>query len=108
VRYHWEVDSNGVRWRPFHNGGASAPYYGNDEDVVDWSQAAVDSYANHGGLPKESALDLPGITWSLIGAGDSTFRLREPGELFSSASPTVVCRSRNAAIAYCAGLNTPS
>jgi len=108
VRYHWEVDAFGSRWRPFHNGGARALFYGNDEDVVDWSSTAVESYASHGGMPKESALELPGVTWSMIGAGDSSFRFREPGELFSSGSPTVVCGSRETAIAYCAGLNTPT
>lgn len=108
VRYHWEVGVSGERWHPFHNGGGQAAYYGNDEEVVDWSPEAVSEYARHGGLPKAATFDLPGITWSMVGSAENSFRIREGGELFSSASPTLVSSSERLVTAYCAALNTPT
>lgn len=108
VRYHWEVGVSGGRWRAFHNGGGQAAYYGNDEEVVDWSPHAVADYEKHGGLPKASTFDLPGVTWSMVGSVEYSFRIRQGGELFSSASPTLVAPSMGAAIAYCAALNAPT
>ncbi|BCW06788.1 MULTISPECIES: BREX-1 system adenine-specific DNA-methyltransferase PglX [unclassified Arthrobacter] len=108
VRYHWEVAASTSRWRPFHNGGGQAAYYGNDEEVVDWSDDAVSTYGRHGGLPKAATFDMPGLTWSMVGSVDNSFRIREGGELFSSASPTLVSPSKPVALAYCAALNTPT
>ncbi|MHA7860427.1 BREX-1 system adenine-specific DNA-methyltransferase PglX [Tessaracoccus sp. Y36] len=108
VRYHWEIDSSAARWRPFHNGGGQAAYYGNDEEVVDWSAAAVAEYERHGGLPKAATFDSPGVTWSMVGAVENSFRLRNASDLFSSASPTLVASSAKLALAYCAALNTPT
>ena len=108
VRFHWEVAAENSRWRPFHNGGGRAPYYGNDEEIVDWSASAVADYESHGGLPKPSTFEQPGITWSMVGSVDGSFRVREAGELFSSASPTLVGASRRDVLGLCASLNTPT
>lgn len=108
VRFHWEVAAGGPRWRPFHNGGGLAPYYGNDEEIVDWSVPAVAEYESHGGLPKSSTFDQSGVTWSMVGSVDGSFRVREAGELFSSASPTLVGASRREVLGLCAALNTPT
>ncbi|HET9654583.1 MAG TPA: BREX-1 system adenine-specific DNA-methyltransferase PglX [Kineosporiaceae bacterium] len=106
VRFHWEVGARDERWRPFHNGGGQAAYYGNDEEVVDWSAAAVAEYERHGGLPKASTFERAGVSWSMVGSVDNSFRIREAGELFSSASPTLVGGRRRDVLAYCAALNT--
>lgn len=108
VRFHWEVDASSDRWRPLHNGGGGSPYYGNDEEVVDWSANAIAEYDRHGGLPKAATFDLPGVTWSMVGSVENSFRLRQGGELFSSASPTLVAQSKEIVDAYCAALNTPT
>lgn len=108
VRFSWEVGASGDRWRPFHNGGGQAAYYGNDEEVVDWSPAAVAEYERHGGLPKAATFDSPGVTWSMVGSVENSFRIRDRGELFSSASPTLVSSSEQLVVGYCAALNTPT
>jgi hypothetical protein len=108
VRFHWEVGSASPRWRPFHNGGGQAAYYGNDEEVVDWSSTAVAEYEKHGGLPKAATFEQAGVSWSMVGSVDNSFRIREAGELFSSASPTLVGARRRDVLAYCAALNTPT
>ena len=49
VRKWWEVE-NYKRWQPYANGGEFRKWYGNNFDVVDWSQEATELYASKGGL----------------------------------------------------------
>ncbi|MHA7126976.1 BREX-1 system adenine-specific DNA-methyltransferase PglX [Janibacter indicus] len=106
VRYFWEVEASGGRWRLLHNGGSRAAFYGNDEEVADWSDSARSNYGEHGGLPKQEAMGLPGITWTLVGSAAGSFRHRDEHELFSSGSPTIVASDGDESWAYLAAMNS--
>lgn len=90
VRCAWEVSSRSNRWKPYSNGGDYRKYYGDNVDVVDWGEAAKSFYASHGGLLSESLCEQEGITWNLISAKATGFRIKEKGFVFSSASPTIL------------------
>lgn len=107
VRNWWEVASTGeTKWRFLHNGGTRAAFYGNDEEVADWSASAQHNYGEHGGMPKSEAMGRAGITWTLVGSAAGSFRLRGAEDLFSSGSPTIVCDHDDEAWAYLAALNS--
>lgn len=107
VRYWWEVSAaSGEKWRFLHNGGTRAAFYGNDEEVADWSIGAQRNYAEHGGMPKMEAMGRVGITWTLVGSATDSFRFRAANDLFSSGSPTIVCDRDEEAWAYLAALNS--
>lgn len=107
VRHWWEVSAaSGDKWRFLHNGGTRAAFYGNDEEVADWSIDAQRNYAANGGMPKPEAMGRLGVTWTLVGSAADSFRLRGADDLFSSGSPTIVCDSEEEAWAYLAVLNS--
>lgn len=91
LRKWWEIASEkfSSRWRPYCNGGGFRKWYGLKEDVVDWSDSAVENYRGHGGLPNERAVKSSGLCWGLIASNDATFRMKDAGDLFSSGSPTL-------------------
>ena len=65
VRKWWEVE-NYKRWQPYANGGEFRKWYGNNFDVVDWSQEATELYASKGGLYNKKFVGKSGICWNLI------------------------------------------
>lgn len=91
VRSWWEV-SDRTRWQPYENGGQSRKWYGNHFDLVDWSLAARDFYASHGGLYNQAFCGIEGICWNLIGSTNNSFRLKSGAHHYSSGSPTIFQR----------------
>ncbi|MHA6510760.1 BREX-1 system adenine-specific DNA-methyltransferase PglX [Tessaracoccus sp. Y1736] len=106
VRSWWEVDAKDTKWRFLHNGGSRSAFYGNDEEVADWSASAQRNYSGHGGMPKQEAMSRQGITWTLIGSAAGSFRHRGADDLFSSGSPTIVCDNNEESWSYLAALNS--
>ena len=92
VRCWWEI-SNRNRWQPYSNGGEFRRWYGNNIDVVDWSEQARKSYASHGGLIQEKYWSTPAITWNDITSGASSYRIKPVDSKFSSVSPTLISKS---------------
>ena len=92
VRCWWEIsDTN--KWQPYSNGGEFRRWYGNNIDVVDWSEQARKSYASHGGLIQEKYWCTPAITWNDITSGVSSYRIKPVYSKFSSVSPTLISKS---------------
>ncbi|OPZ16987.1 MAG: Eco57I restriction-modification methylase [Firmicutes bacterium ADurb.BinA205] len=89
VRMWWEIiDRN--RWQGYSNGGDYRKWYGDNIDVVDWSESARAFYGKHGGLLKESLWNVPAITWNDITSGKSSYRIKPVNSKYSSVSPTLI------------------
>ena len=94
LRFHWEVSRRklGGRWRKLSHGGGIRRWYGYTIRVVDWSRAAKDHYAAHGGLPNMRFEGQVGTTTTKI-AFENAFRIKEEDELYSSLAPTIFPRN---------------
>lgn len=88
VRYFWEVSPT-EKWTSYDNGGEFIKFYGNNYYLVDTSMEAVNFYEKKGGMPNEMYKNRLGITWNLITSKTSGFRIKEPANMYSSASPTI-------------------
>ena len=91
VRCWWEI-SDWNRWFPYSNGGEYRKWYGNNIDLVDWSDSARNSYAAHGGLLLEKFWEVDAITWNDITSGPSSYRVKPTEAKFSSVSPTLIAK----------------
>lgn len=89
LRFIWEVGKEGDRWKLYCNGGEFRKYYGNEFHLVDWSDGARSFYDSHGGLCNQKFWDKEGLTWSLITAAITSFRIKQSRCLYSSGSPTI-------------------
>ena len=82
TRYWWEVDRLEVggqprRWFPFAAGGPFRKWFGNNTNVVDWSETALAHYRKSpaGRLIRHEFWCLKGVTWSKITSSKTSFRL---------------------------------
>ena len=105
VRQWWEVSPYG-KWMPYSNGGEYRKWYGNNIDVVDWSESARNFYASHGGLIKEEFWDIEAITWNDITSGNSSYRIKPIESKYSSVSPTLISIDRKYDYTMLAFLNS--
>lgn len=94
VRNWWEI-SDTLRWQPYANGGPFRRWAGNDYDVVDWSDAAKENYASHGGLYNQKYCGKRGVCWNLITSYKNGFRLKHDSHHYSSGAPTIIARGEN-------------
>ncbi len=89
LRNWWEI-SDKKRWQPYANGGDFRRWYGNNYDLVDWSQGAKEQYDNRGGLYNRKFWNKEGLCWNLITSYKNSFRLKSSDFHYSSASPTII------------------
>ncbi|HOC92742.1 MAG TPA: BREX-1 system adenine-specific DNA-methyltransferase PglX [bacterium] len=89
LRFFWEIQSGNNRWALYANGGDFRKYYGNETNVVDWSDSARAFYDSNGGLCNPKFWNREGITWSLITSAISSFRIKRDCVFYSSGSPTI-------------------
>ena len=89
VREWWEITPSN-KWVPYMNGGKYRKWYGNLQDVVDWSEFAKKEYASHGGLVDETKVGSLGISWNGICGNLYGFRIKPIGVPYSSSSPTII------------------
>lgn len=92
VRSWWEIQDK-IKWKLYSNGGEYRKWYGNNLDVVDWSEAARNVYESHGGLIQERFWDIPAITWNDITSGKSSYRVKPIESKYSSVSPTIISKN---------------
>lgn len=105
VRKWWEIE-NSKKWQPYANGGEFRKWYGNNYDVVDWSQKATESYAAHGGLYNKKFVGKTGICWNLITSAKNGFRIKASEFHYSSGSPTIFSEQRSNDQKYLGFLNS--
>ncbi|MEO7841295.1 MAG: BREX-1 system adenine-specific DNA-methyltransferase PglX [Anaerolineales bacterium] len=107
LRYVWEINSANKRWVPYANGGNFRKYSGNDLEFIDWSDAARNEYASHGGLSNEKFWGKEGITWSLITSATTGFRIKLKEQQYSSGSPTIYDKDFSCDYVLLGFLNSP-
>lgn len=105
VREWWEIYRSS-KWILYMNGGSYRKWYGNLQEVVDWTDTAKSEYASHGGLVDERNVDSYGISWNGICGDLYGFRLKPEGIPFSSSSPTIINRSAELPITTMGFLNS--
>ena len=88
TRLWWEI-SDRNRWQLYVKGGDFRRWYGNHEVVVDWSEAAKEEYASHGGLYNQEYANKCGICWTLITSAKTAFRYKIPEAHYDSGAPTI-------------------
>ena len=89
IRCIWEVSRPRKKWVFYAKGGSYRKWYGNIDYVVDWSEEAQKEYKKHGGLIKEKFMGKEGITWTIVTAYKTSFRIKEAEVVYSSVSPTI-------------------
>ena len=94
TRNWWEI-CDMDRWQPYANGGPFRRWEGNSLDVVDWSIAAKEFYASHGGLYNQKYCGKRGICWNLITSYKNGFRIKYKNYHYSSAAPTIIAKKEN-------------
>lgn len=103
LRYIWEVNrtksGKGLKWVPMAKGGSFRRWYGNIEEVIDWSFEARQEYKNNpvARIQDEYLWHRIGITWNLISSGKSGtgFRFLSEDCLFNKAAPTIVIKEEH-------------
>ena len=96
MRLIWEVNQSftgkGNKWVPMAKGGSFRRWYGNIQDVVDWSEKARKEYKSNpvGRIQKEQIWYRKGITWNLVSSDGTGFRVLPPTSLFNKAAPTII------------------
>ncbi|CAH0535763.1 hypothetical protein VST7929_03237 [Vibrio stylophorae] len=92
VRFWWEVSNNSIgkhkKWFSFSKGGAYRKWYGNDYEVVDWSEKALTHYkkSQAGRLIREEFWYLKGITWSKVTSSKPSFRVIEEDQTYQEVA----------------------
>jgi hypothetical protein len=90
VRFFWEIEFKSKTWVLYLNGGDYRKFYGNNNEVVCWTEKAKSEYRSHGGLLKSSSIDSVGIYWNKITSNMPGFCFKEKGWVFSSVSPAII------------------
>lgn len=101
VRYGWEVSRSltgrEARWIPYAKGGPFRRWFGNIDHLVDWSEAARIHYRED---PSCRITDprfwySPGISWTDITSGGSSFRWMPAGGTFDMSGPVAYLADSN-------------
>lgn len=99
LRYWWEVDIQeiGDRWRYYSKGGNFRRYYGNIQDVIDWSINARHFYKNNktSNLINEKFWYKEGITYSAVTSRGTGFRYLPSGCLYDMGGPAIFINDRS-------------
>ena len=94
IRFFWEIDYQKIGkeyWVKCARGGGYRRYYGNDDNVILWTQAAREHYKKDSiaRIVPEYLRFKEGITWSYISTGIPSFRILNSNELFEKAGTSV-------------------
>lgn len=99
VRKHWELDSHFIggsdSWIFYAKGGGYRKWWGNLEDVVNWTPQARFIYQHGDGKHASQIINKDywykkGITWGLITSGVPSFRIMPEGATFDKGGSTII------------------
>lgn len=99
VRKHWELDSHFIggsdSWIFYAKGGGYRKWWGNLEDVVNWTPKARFIYQHGDGKHASQIINKDywykkGITWGLITSGMPSFRIMPEGATFDKGGSTII------------------
>jgi hypothetical protein len=84
-------DASNARWYFYSKGGRYAPWWGNWDSVIDWSESARNFYRNNGtsNLLASEYRFREGICYTDFGGADFNARWMPPGCLFDMAGPAI-------------------
>ncbi|WP_050526174.1 BREX-1 system adenine-specific DNA-methyltransferase PglX, partial [Pseudorhodobacter aquimaris] len=93
VRQWHEVDGvksrQGNKWVPYNKGGPFRKWYGNNEYFVNWADNGREiKQQDNCCIRGEKKYFIPGITWSDITSGPSSFKYFSEGHLFDAKGPS--------------------
>jgi type II restriction/modification system DNA methylase subunit YeeA len=94
VRKIWEIDAKEVRyerngkWFKFAMGGDFRKWSGNIEDVIDWSESALNFYRTHNSarLIRSEFWNQEGLTWGKISSSHPSFRFLNEDEIYQETA----------------------
>ena len=94
LRKYWEIDINklGSKWIKIAKGGPFRRWYGNIEEVIDWSNEARSFYKNNktSCIMGEKYLFREGICWTKVTSySNPAFRYVDKYTLYETAAPTI-------------------
>lgn len=100
LRLFWEVDNQKINkncWAKCARGGGYRKYYGNDNNVILWTDEARRHYKqdNIARIIPEQLQFKTGITWSYISSGIPSFRKLWENELFEKAGTSIFITDNN-------------
>jgi hypothetical protein len=83
--------SKGARWRYYSKGGRFAPWWGNWDWMVDWSERARAFYRDNrtSNLLDEAWVDRPGLVYTDFGGRTFNARFKPATALFDMAGPAI-------------------
>ncbi|MFQ6805579.1 MAG: BREX-1 system adenine-specific DNA-methyltransferase PglX [Lachnospiraceae bacterium] len=103
LRLWFEVAPNNKKWYPCLKGGAYRKWYGNQDYIIDWENNGLRmKKEGRQTIRNADKLFCPGISWSRVTIGASSFRAMPQGFFFESASG--VCFPKKSEIPYTLGL----
>ncbi len=111
LRNFWEIQNsslNDEHWVLCARGGGFRKWYGNVEDVIDWSKEARQHYkSDHiSRIVSEKMRFREGVTWSYITSNKSSFRRLENYQLFEKAGTSIFFEGHVCINSIVAWLNT--
>ncbi|WP_237932646.1 BREX-1 system adenine-specific DNA-methyltransferase PglX, partial [Buttiauxella sp. S19-1] len=92
IRYLWEVSRDRINprngWRLHPKGGEFRRWFGNVENVVNWSDDARNHYKNDfiARILDEKYWDMVGVSWSAISSSRASFRILEEDYIANNAA----------------------
>ena len=94
IRLFWEIEYPKIGkeyWAKCARGGGYRRYFGNDDNVILWTQSARDYYKKDSiaRIVPEYLRFKEGITWSYIATGIPSFRKLNSDELFEKAGTSI-------------------
>ena len=95
VRNLWEISKHscgrGKKWLPYAKGGDFRKWYGNKENLIDWSEPARTHYRKDSNcrIIAEYLWYRKGITWTLLTSSHQSFRLLDENETFDMTGSSV-------------------
>ncbi|MDQ0187848.1 BREX-1 system adenine-specific DNA-methyltransferase PglX [Cytobacillus kochii] len=94
LRYNWEVSLQeiGVKWFHYAKGGEFRKWYGNIENVIDWSDDAKNFYKQNGSsnIIKQEYWFKQGLTYTDLTSKDFSCRLLKEDMLFDMSGPGIL------------------
>lgn len=100
LRLFWEVDFNNINnnyWAKCARGGGYRKYFGNDDNVILWTDTAKEHYHKDkiARIVPEQLQFKEGITWSYITSGNLSFRKLWSYELFEKAGTSIFVKDES-------------
>ena len=113
LRCFWEVNASSIgidsKWVKHPKGGGFRRWYGNVDNIIDWSETARKHYRSDrvARILPEYLWWKKGFCWTLITTGKQSFRIINNDEIFNLAAPTLFPKNEEDLFVLLGLVNTP-